>query len=742
MKKHKQALACVLLSASLLTGCGSSDPKATSAEGSSTSDATTAAPATQAPSTAAATTAAPTEAPTEAPTTAPEPAAATDADGNVIAMYGTPKIDGTIDDVWALAGELSPEIKSAASVAASITAKTLWDDHSLYTLAVVTDPVLNKASGNAYEQDSIEIFLDELYDRASSYGADDVQYRVNFDNEKSADHGDVSRFTTATAPLKNDAGEVIGYIVESAIDFNETPQNDVIMGYELQVNDAGASGSRLGTINLFDSTGNAWSNPSVMGSVILKGKVGGETTVTTRRLENLIATVEKMDLTVYVNPNVVTDEVAAAKKLIGDTSATQEKVDAAVASIQESLTKLDDGSGFVTPSKLPLVSEIADPFLMLDGTKIEKKEDWSKRAEEISSLYQYYMYGVWRDGSDEELTYTLENNTLKMDITRKSTGAKTTVTATVQIPTTPAPEGGYPVLVGMHAGISEETALANGIAVITMDGFSYPVASDNTAHQGAFYELYPYGTSWKEQTGVLMAWSWGCSKVLDALYAGADADLSINKENTIVTGVSRWGKAAAVCGAFEKRFKIVMPSCSGAGGLALFRYMSEGKTYDFSSKGAGSAVTYTANEPLGSLQSNDEKGWFNDNFAKFSSAEALPFDQHMLASMVAEDGRYLFIIGSCISEDWVNAPSMWMNYLASSRIFKFLELEDNIVINIHKEGHAVIAEDINYLGAFIKDRLYGEKSDSVNLDDLKTSVFALDVNKDPLWDTFMEKWIH
>ena len=85
---------------------------------------------------------------------------------------------------------------------------------------------------------------------------------------------------------------------------------------------------------------------------------------------------------------------------------------------------------------------------------------------------------------------------------------------------------------------------------------------------------------------------------------------------------------------------------------------------------------------------------------------------------------------------------MWMNYLASSKIFDFLGLKDNIAINIHKEGHAVIAEDINYLAAFIKDRIYGEQTEGVDLNDLKTSVFALDVNKDPLADTFTEKWIH
>ena len=49
-----------------------------------------------------------------------------------------------------------------------------------------------------------------------------------------------------------------------------------------------------------------------------------------------------------------------------------------------------------------------------------------------------------------------------------------------------------------------------------------------------------------------MAWAWGASKVLDALYNGAADEFGLNAENSIITGVSRWGKAAAVCGAFEQ----------------------------------------------------------------------------------------------------------------------------------------------------------------------------------------------
>lgn len=69
------------------------------------------------------------------------------------------------------------------------------------------------------------------------------------------------------------------------------------------------------------------------------------------------------------------------------------------------------------------------------------------------------------------------------------------------------------------------------------------IASDDTRHQGAFYDLYPYGKDESEQTGVLMAWAWGASKVLDAVYAGLNKEYSLNADASMVTGVSRWGKA-------------------------------------------------------------------------------------------------------------------------------------------------------------------------------------------------------
>ncbi|MGN1084658.1 MAG: sugar-binding protein, partial [Lachnospiraceae bacterium] len=570
------------------------------------------------------------------------------------------------------------------------------------------------------------------------YKEDDVHYRVNYANEQSTDAGDPARFTSAAKVLKDEDDYEIGYIIETAVMWNGTPINGTVMGFDLQLNDSGMMGSRMSTTNIFDATGTAWQNPSAMGELILTCKEGDEGKVVKSQLQGYLKQVNGYNLDLYANPEVLDAPKQNAEAMLASETATQKEVDAALAELKEAVKLLNDGSGYISAKNLEAVETLPDPYLFLDGTYVETPEDWAKRAEELSGMYQYYMYGVWRDGTGENLTYDLNGNQLKITVEREEKSASFTVTVSVPDATKcEMPEGGWPVIVGMHGGIQEQVAVANGYATVILN--TYEIASDDNKHTGAFYQLYPYGESWKEQTGVLLAWSWGASKVLDALEAGLGAELNISAENSVITGVSRWGKAAAVCGAFETRFKLVAPSCSGAGGLAVYRYTSEGKTYDFTSKDASSAYTYGQNEPLGSLQATGEQGWFNDMFLNFSGVEYLPVDQYMLASLCADEDRYLFIIGSCIYEDWVNAPSMYLCYKAANSVYSFLGLEDHIAVNIHKEGHAVIEEDMRYIIDYFNYHVYG-KEPSLDLSDLKTSVFEEDANYDPLFDEFNAGW--
>lgn len=441
------------------------------------------------------------------------------------------------------------------------------------------------------------------------------------------------------------------------------------------------------------------------------------------KLKGYMNMVKRYNLDEYVNKDIMEVPLQYAEELIASGCATQEEYDMALQAIKDALSLLHDGSGWPNFKYMQAKEDYPDALTFLDGTKVETAEDWEARAEEILGMYQYYMYGVIRDGSDETLTYDYNGSTATLTITHGERSGQFTIYISLPDESkVEMPEGGWPVI--MALGWFSQTQYANnrGYAVITFDYTK--VASDDITRKGAFYDIYPYGDTWEEQTGALAAWGWGFSKIIDALEQGLGETCHINPENTIVTGVSRCGKAAAVAGAFDSRIRIAVPACSGAGGMAMFRYSSEGHTYDFSSIGSDAAYTFGDNEPLSSLQSGAERHWFNDNFKEFSNVNKFPFDQHMLASLYAGQDRYLFIISSYIYEDWTNPPAMWETYKEAKKIFEFLGEGDHIAFQIHKEGHAVIDEDVVALLDFADYHLYGKTDVETDFAKFDTCIFA------------------
>lgn len=683
------------------------------------------------------TTAKPTSAAMQQQTTS-EPIKAYDQDGRVIAVFGSPKVDGKIDEVWNTAGIIIPSIKSSANVTASGEIRILWDDNALYTLCIVKDPVLNKNNPNVYEQDSVEIFVDEANDKAAAYQSDDIHFRVNYENNISTDSGDLKRFYTAVSDLLDDSGSKIGYIVETSIRLQSPPSNDIIMGFELQINDADTSGVRVGTINLFDKTGTAWSSPSTFGELILKGKTSVSVSkVNPNMLKVYVNYVERINQDGYVNSDILTEPLRRAKELLANDAATQVEIDAVEKKLRELVTQLDDGSGFRKVSELEANPDMPDPFTFFNGDKVKSTEDWTKRAEELTKMYQYYMYGVVPDTSDEVVTYKIIDQQLVITVEKGSKSVTFPVDFTLpDSAKVKKPENGYPIIMAYLWFKQSDYANDHGYATATLN--TELIAVDNASRVGAFYELYPYGDVWTKQTGALVAWGWGISKIIDALEAGAAKELGIDPSNTILTGVSRWGKATLTAGAFDKRIRVTAPSCSGSGGVASFRYRSVGKTYDYSSIGITEPYKMGANEALGNLQSSGAAHWFNNNFLGIKETAALPFDQHLLAALCAEKDRYLFITASYLYEDWTNPPGMFFTYLAAKEVFDYLGLEENIAVHIHKEGHMVTNEDAVYLIDYCDYHLYGKKVKS-NLMDLTSSLYMEEANYDPFFDPYVKK---
>lgn len=178
------------------------------------------------------------------------------------AMPGVPVIDAEEDAVWATANEISTDVWALGSSGATAKVKTLWDSKHLYVYAVVTDSLLSKASNNAYEQDSIEVFIDQNNAKTRTYQADDAQYRINFDNEQSFNGG-------AKAELIQSATKIIdgGYIVELAIILDAVPPVEGgRIGFDFQVNnDEDGDGSRDSIAKWHDPTNESYQNTSGFG---------------------------------------------------------------------------------------------------------------------------------------------------------------------------------------------------------------------------------------------------------------------------------------------------------------------------------------------------------------------------------------------------------------------------------------------------------------------------------------------
>ena len=180
---------------------------------------------------------------------------------------GTVNVDGEVDDAWKNAETVKLEIV-VQSVAVTCDAKLLWDKDNLYVLMDVKDKELNDASADDYQQDSIEVFIDEDHKKPESYQPDDKQYRINYKNKLSF-NGEKCKAENMKSAVKLTDG---GYLVEASFKWTDiTPEaGKTVIGLELQVNDATSKGERSGTLSWADDTGTGYMNPSVLGNAKLK----------------------------------------------------------------------------------------------------------------------------------------------------------------------------------------------------------------------------------------------------------------------------------------------------------------------------------------------------------------------------------------------------------------------------------------------------------------------------------------
>lgn len=188
------------------------------------------------------------------------------------AVRGTPVIDGEPDGIWSAATAYRTDVvvEQQGGAVAKAEFRALWDAQYLYVYAVVTDSALSDAVANAWEQDSVEIFVDQNNAKTAAYEDDDGQYRINFKNAKTVGgHASDSNYTSATKLVEG------GYAVEAAIALDTiSPAAGKLIGFDLQVNNDQDGGARDSVFTWNDPTGQSYANATRFGVLELAENAG------------------------------------------------------------------------------------------------------------------------------------------------------------------------------------------------------------------------------------------------------------------------------------------------------------------------------------------------------------------------------------------------------------------------------------------------------------------------------------
>lgn len=344
--------------------------------------------------------------------------------------YGTISVDADADAAWGNAVNIPLTINKGSE--ASANAKVLWDDDNLYVYATIKDAVLDKTGAQTHEQDSLEVFIDEDNGKTASYGEDDKQYRINYNNEQSFNGKKCLAENVKSATKTIDGG----YVVEAAFKWTDIkPANGTKIGLEFQINDA-KDGKRIGTLSWYDETGMGWSGSNVYGTVELTGKTGsngGSSSVNpgTSDTKPDVKPDGKQDTTIETKP----DESTVETSKVEITVSGDKKAEASVTITKDAQGNVTSANATVSGSKGTLTADVVKQLTEAAGTEDltiivqvknangDVKYTVSVSAENVKNNKSLKAFVVNRKTGEYELinskTYKAEDGNLNVSFGKK-----------------------------------------------------------------------------------------------------------------------------------------------------------------------------------------------------------------------------------------------------------------------------------------------------------------------------------
>jgi hypothetical protein len=304
---------------------------------------------------------------------------------------------------------------------------------------------------------------------------------------------------------------------------------------------------------------------------------------------------------------------------------------------------------------------LPDPFTMQDGTQVTTKAQWACRHRELRAMFEKYETGP-KTEKPAEVTGSVADGALTVNV---SNGAGQTASFTVGITYPSTGAAPYPAMIGLNGGSLNNARLQEqGVALINFA--VNDVRPEGNRSAGAY-------TAFTGQTdsGSLIAWAWGVSRVIDALESTPGANIKADRLG--ITGCSRLGKGALMVGAMDSRIALTIPQESGSGGTAAWRAAEVENTE--APQGCENPMDLTrCVQKLSSTYT--ETQWFGTAIAQFANAvDQLPVDHHELIGLGAPRG--MLALGN-INWRWLGRYGSVQGMAGAREVYRAVGAAQNI----------------------------------------------------------------
>lgn len=337
-------------------------------------------------------------------------------------------------------------------------------------------------------------------------------------------------------------------------------------------------------------------------------------------------------------------------------------------------------------SKAGPFSKLPDPLTLKNGNKVTTAELWwTKRRPEIVEDFDQEIYGRVPANAPRvnwEIVATTKEDIGGMAvITKRIVGhvdnsSYSPVAVNIELKLTIPATATAPIPVIMELGLTLEVLAALAKRFPDLISTKDPTWQQQVLAKGWGYAVY-FPTTVQDDNGggltqgiiglmnkglprklddwgVLRAWAWGASRVLDYF----ETDTTVDAKRVGIEGHSRYGKASLIAMANDPRFAIAYISSSGEAGAKLYRR--------------------NFGEQIGNIAAPNEYHWMAGNFLRYAgplTEQDLPVDAHELIALCAP--RPVFVsAGATEGDGWVDAKGMFLAEVAAAPVYRLLGKKD------------------------------------------------------------------